>query len=54
MFGTTELVIIFGMIVFILGPAKLPAFAKSLGSAIAEFKNASKKAEKELEEIKKE
>lgn len=36
--GTTELVIIGGIIVLLFGGKKLPALGKSMGSAITNFK----------------
>ncbi len=40
--GTTELLIILGIILIIFGPSKLPEIGKSIGKGIREFKSASK------------
>ena len=40
--GTTELLIILGIILVIFGPSKLPEIGKSLGRGIKEFKSATK------------
>ena len=40
--GTTELLIILGIILVIFGPSKLPEIGKSLGRGIREFKTATK------------
>ena len=39
--GMWELVIIFGIVFLIFGATRIPEIAKSLGSAIKEFKKAS-------------
>lgn len=36
--GTTELMIVFLIVLLLFGGAKLPQLARSLGSAISEFK----------------
>jgi sec-independent protein translocase protein TatA len=40
--GTTELIIIGGIIVLIFGAKRLPELGKGLGSAIREFRNVKK------------
>lgn len=40
--GFLELVVIFVIALIIFGPDKLPEMGKSLGSALKEFKNATK------------
>ncbi|PKM83700.1 MAG: twin-arginine translocase TatA/TatE family subunit [Firmicutes bacterium HGW-Firmicutes-13] len=40
--GTTELLVILGIILIIFGPSKLPEIGKSLGRGIREFKSATK------------
>lgn len=40
--GTTELLIILGVILVIFGPSKLPELGKSLGKGIREFRGAAK------------
>jgi sec-independent protein translocase protein TatA len=37
-FGTTELLIIFGIVLLVFGAGKIPKLAKDLGSGIKEFK----------------
>lgn len=44
-FGTTELMIIFFIIVLLFGAKKLPELARGLGKGIKEFKNAAKEVE---------
>jgi sec-independent protein translocase protein TatA len=48
MIGSTELIAIFIAALFLFGPRKLPELARSLGSAIGEFKKAQRAAELEL------
>lgn len=45
--GTTEAIIIVGVIVLLFGIKKLPELGKSLAEGIHEFKKASKKAQEE-------
>ncbi len=40
--GMWELVVIFGIVFLIFGATRIPEIAKSVGSAIKEFKKASK------------
>ena len=40
--GMWELVVIFGIVFLIFGATRIPEIAKSLGSAIKEFKKSSK------------
>ncbi|WP_241421497.1 twin-arginine translocase TatA/TatE family subunit [Candidatus Contubernalis alkaliaceticus] len=40
--GTTELLIILGVVLVIFGPSKLPELGKSLGKGIREFRGAAK------------
>ncbi len=40
--GTTELLIVLFIVVFLFGSKKIPEFIKGLGEAIKEFKKASK------------
>lgn len=49
--GMGELLLILGIVLIIFGPAKLPALAKSMGQAVAEFRKGTKEISKELEEI---
>ena len=46
--GTTEILLIFGVIVLLFGATKLPELAKSMGKSMGEFKKAQKEAEIEL------
>lgn len=51
--GVSELLIILVVVLIFFGPAKLPALAKSMGQAVAEFRKGTKEISKELEEISK-
>lgn len=48
MIGPTELIVIMVAALFLFGPHKLPEIARSLGSAVGEFKRAQRAAELEL------
>ena len=48
MIGSTELILIIIAALFLFGPQKLPEIARSLGSAIGEFKRAQRAAELEM------
>lgn len=48
MIGSTELIAILIAALFLFGPQKLPELARSLGSAMGEFKKAQLAAEMEL------
>ena len=48
MIGSTELIAILLAALFLFGPNKLPELARSLGSAIGEFKKAQRASEMEL------
>jgi len=48
MIGSTELILIIVAALFLFGPQKLPEIARSLGSALGEFKRAQRAAELEL------
>ncbi len=39
MFGWTEILIVFGIIVVFFGASKLPKFARRLGESVNEFKD---------------
>ncbi|WP_440955994.1 Sec-independent protein translocase subunit TatA/TatB [Methanosarcina sp. Mfa9] len=45
MIGSTELIAILIAVLFLFGPRKLPELARSLGSAVGEFKKAQRAAE---------
>ncbi|GAB6147658.1 Sec-independent protein translocase subunit TatA/TatB [Stetteria hydrogenophila] len=51
-FQTSELLIIFLIIVILLGPRKLPELARALGEAVSEFKKAAQGANKPVSEAK--
>lgn len=46
--GITELIVVFIIALFALGPDRLPAYAKKLGEAIAQFKKYSEEATEEI------
>ena len=45
--GTTELLIIAGVIILLFGGKKIPEFFKGLADAVKEFKKSSKDTDKE-------
>ncbi len=45
--GTTELIIVFLIVLILFGGSKLPGVGKALGGAISEFKNSVKGVDKE-------
>lgn len=49
--GTTELLLIFLVILLLFGASKLPGLARSMGSSIGEFKKAQKESEHTLKEM---
>src|SRR5665811_2360262 len=51
MIGSTELIAIAIAALFLFGPQKLPELARSLGSAVGEFKKAQRASELELTEF---
>ena len=48
--GTLELVVIFIVALLVIGPNKLPEYAKKLGLAMREFKKATNSLSKEIKE----
>lgn len=46
--GITELIVVFVIALFALGPDRLPAYAKKLGEAVAQFKKYSDEATEEI------
>lgn len=46
--GTTEMVIIFLLVLIMFGAKKLPTFARSLGKSMGEFRKAKDEFEREL------
>ncbi len=49
--GINELLVIFAIILLVMGPAKLPALAKSMGQAIKEFKKGSQEVTTKIEKL---
>ena len=49
--GIGELLLIFGIVLIVFGPTKLPSLAKSMGQAIAEFKKGANEVSKELDKM---
>lgn len=48
--GVAELVVIFVVALFVIGPDQLPAYAKKLGEALAQFKKYSDEATRDIKE----
>jgi sec-independent protein translocase protein TatB len=48
--GFTELLVVFIVALFVIGPDKLPEYAKKLGEALAQFKKASDAMTKDIKE----
>ena len=44
--GMSELVVILVVALFVLGPDKLPVYAKKMGEALAQFRKLQKRSEK--------
>lgn len=40
--GTTELLLILGLVLIVFGPKQLPEIGRSIGKSLAEFKQATK------------
>jgi sec-independent protein translocase protein TatA len=51
MIGTSELILILVVALFLFGPNKLPELARSLGKAAGEFKKAQMETEHELKRL---
>lgn len=49
--GMGELLLIFGIVLIVFGPSKLPSLAKSMGEAIAEFKKGANQVSKEIDKM---
>ena len=47
--GTTEILLIFGVVLIFFGAKKLPELARGMGKAIREFKDATKEVQNEIE-----
>lgn len=48
--GITELIVVFIVALFAVGPDRLPAFAKKLGQAVSQFRKYSEEAAREIKE----
>lgn len=48
--GMTELILIFIVALFALGPDRLPGYAKKLGEAVSQFRKYSEEATREIKE----
>lgn len=48
--GATELLLIFAVALLVIGPDRLPEFAKKLGEAMSQFKTYSNKVVKDIQE----
>jgi len=48
--GISELLVIFIVALFVLGPERLPIYARKLGEALAQFKKYSTEATQEIKE----
>lgn len=48
--GVTELILVFVVALFVIGPDKLPAYARKLGEALAQFRRYSEEATKDIKE----
>ena len=48
--GMTELILIFIVALFALGPDRLPGYAKKLGEAVSQFRKYSEEAPREINE----
>ncbi len=47
--GSTELLVILGIVLVIFGPSKLPEIGKSFGKGIREFRNATTELKDSIE-----
>lgn len=48
--GIAELIVVFVIALFVIGPDKLPAYAKKLGEALSQFRKYSEEATKDIKE----
>lgn len=48
--GITELIVVFVVALFVIGPDKLPAYARKLGEALFQFRKYSEEATKDIKE----
>ena len=49
--GMGELLLIFGIVLIVFGPTKLPSLAKSMGEAIAEVIKGANQVSKEIDKM---
>lgn len=49
--GMSELIVILIVALFVLGPDKLPVYAKKMGEALAQFRNIQMKLPKTSEKV---
>ena len=49
--GMGELLLIFGFVLIVFGPSKLPSLAKSMGQSIDEFKKGANEITKEMDKM---
>ena len=49
--GMGELLLIFGIVLIVFGPSKLPSLAKSMGQESAEFKKGANEITKEMDKM---
>lgn len=47
--GWPEMLLIFGVVLMIFGPQKLPEIAEAMGKSIQKFKSAARDAKKEID-----
>lgn len=52
MIGTTEIILVLAVIMFLFGAEKIPETARSIGRAVGEFKKSKLEIDKEIEELK--
>lgn len=50
MFGWTELLIVFGILVLLFGASRLPDVARSMGLSVGEFKAGLQEGKEEIQE----
>ncbi|AKB25467.1 Twin-arginine translocation protein TatA [Methanosarcina sp. MTP4] len=51
--GTSELILIFAVVMLLFGASKLPELARSMGGSVGEFKKAQKESEQSFKEFEK-
>lgn len=50
--GTSELLIILAIVLFIFGPSRLPSLARSMGQAVRGLRSARKEFEDQVDDVK--